>query len=250
MNYTELSPQDDFSWRGWEINPGDVMEVSITEEDGHVLYRFVPEETAEYCFYSYDASGDPKAGLYNASKQLIESYDDNSAGNNFRIARLFSEGETYYFQAGMCSGTGSYKVCLQKPDFQCFAVGEPERTVSPNEDVTLEVNATSSAPISYQWYDENDNAIEGATSSSYTFKPEKNRTYYCQISDEGGNSATIYYTVQVENHLNAYPEGGEEYSDYKYFYVEPGTSLDLGVSVSADDISGLTYEWRNESGLD
>ena len=44
------------------------MSVSLTDENDYVLYRFVPEETSRYQFYSYDADGDPKAGLYDESK--------------------------------------------------------------------------------------------------------------------------------------------------------------------------------------
>lgn len=47
QSFAELSPDDDFS-NAIEIHPGDVMGVSLTDENDYVLYRFVPEETSRY----------------------------------------------------------------------------------------------------------------------------------------------------------------------------------------------------------
>ncbi len=237
----------DFS-KATEIKAGDQYDVNIAEEDDYVLYRFVPEETAKYSFYSDNNNGDPKAALYLGDQSFVNYWDDES-GSNFRIEKIFTEGETYYFEAGMFSGTGSYTVHLEKNDseFEADCVGSSSRTVSPGDEVTLEVAVISSSAVSYQWYDTNYDPIEGATASSYTFTPPTGGSYYCNVSDENENSINVYFSISIENNLKAYPEGLDEGHDYQYVYVTPHSSADLKVNVSAADMTNLTYKWYDSN---
>ena len=230
------------------------MGVSLTDENDYVLYRFVPEETSRYQFYSYDADGDPKAGLYDESKELIITSDD-ADGPNFIITETFTQGETYYFQAGMFQGetcsSCSYKISLIQTDLECEPVGETDLYVSPDEEVTLKVSASSSSEISYQWYSGGySTLIEGADSSSYTFTADKSESYTCVVSDESGSSDAVTFYVQIENHLNAYTvdENGDTASSID-IYAEPNKPVNLTVTVEADDISQLTYEWYKDEEL-
>ncbi len=95
---------EDAPWNG-----GDVTDLSLDEtyevyvEDGaSVWFRFVPEETGNYKFYSFDKeSGDPYAYLYDAEGDYLRDDDDGATGDylNFAIRGPLTEGETYYFEA-------------------------------------------------------------------------------------------------------------------------------------------------------
>ena len=90
-------------------NGGDVTDLSLDEtyevsvEDGaSVWFRFIPEETGNYKFYSFDKeSGDPYANLYDAEGNYLRDDDDGATGDdlNFAIRGPLTEGETYYFEA-------------------------------------------------------------------------------------------------------------------------------------------------------
>ncbi len=248
QNSVDASASVDFS-NAEEIKAGESHKVDITEEGGSVLFRFVPEETAAYSFYSDENSGDPRASLYDADKSLIGTWDDQN-GNNFYIQRTFEKGETYYFEAEMYSGTGSYSAHLIKDEFYAEYATGSNRTVFLNDEVTLEVRAFSNSALSYQWYDiDNEEKIEGATSAAYTFTAQKNASYRCHVSDENGNYNDLYFNIYIDNRLKAYviDEYGDE-TAWPTVNVAPNGSAELNVTVSADDMTGLTYKWSDSNG--
>ena len=127
--------------------------------------------------------------------------------------------------------------------------------VSPNEKATLQVEAASDYPesITYQWYFDG-NSIEGATGASYVTGPVTGSgTYRCEVEDGYGANSTIDFYVSVQNNLDAQPvvEGGTEDDEYwdaeVYLYVRPNEERTLSVDVSADDLTGITYEWYDLS---
>ena len=243
QNYIELSPEDNFS-KAIEIKAGDTKNVSIADEDGYVLYRFIPKATKGYSFYSFNNTFDPVCHLYDSQKQLIDVYHDTDEDDNFNFNRILTAGQTYYFQVGTSNEDGgTCKVHLEQIDFSCERVGESDLKVPLNEKVTLQVKAVSSSKIYYQWYDSNDKAIRGATSAAYTFTASKSDYYYCDISDESGHEEEIFFSVNIENHLKIYPEGEDEDSGEKIIYTAYNTSVDLRVIVSADNTTGLSYSW-------
>ena len=231
-----------------EIKAGDVKTADFSGGNSFVLYRFTPEETADYIFGS-SSSGNTYAELYDSSLSFMGMSDDDD-DLNFRFYETFYEGETYYFKVGKwASDLTSFKVHLRKPYYSYESVGDEYRAVSPGETVSLEVKAESSSEISYQWYDPDYNPIEGANSSTYTFKPQKSGSYYCDCQDEDGHYGAVYYRVEIENHLAVFPEGQNEWDNSKYIYASLNETVDLNVTVTADDISGITYQWRNNDGL-
>ena len=244
QNYIELSPEDNFS-KAIEIKAGDTKNVSIADEDGYVLYRFIPKATTGYSFYSFNNTFDPVCHLYDSQKQLIDVYHDSDEDDNFQFNRILTAGQTYYFQVGTSNEDGgTCKVHLEQIDFSCERVGESDLKVPLNEKVTLQVKAVSSSQIYYQWYDSNDKAIRGATSAAYTFTASKSDYYYCNISDEAGNEEDLSFWIGIENHLKIYPEGEDEDSGQKIIYTAYNTSVDLKVIVSADNTNGLIYSWE------
>ena len=289
-----------------EIKAGDVKTADFSGGNSFVLYRFTPEETADYIFGS-SSSGNTYAELYDSSLSFMGMSDDDD-DLNFRFYETFYEGETYYFKVGKwASDLTSFKVHLRKPYYSYESVGDEYRAVSPGETVSLEVKAESSSEISYQWYDPDYNPIEGANSSTYTFKPQKSGSYYCDCQDEDGHYGAVYYRVEienhlavfpegqnewdnskyiyaanstscttapvteydfyrcnvtdqygnsweanfyiyVENHLNAYPEGEDEYTDRTVIHAVPNQTVDLKAIVTADDMTGITYTWYDDNG--
>ena len=97
-----------------DIEPGDTKTVNIHAQYGSETYRFVPEHTGYYAFYSsgdYDTYGE----LLDEDMNALDSYDQGGENNNFRICKFLREGETYYFKAKMWNAdTGSFDVTLEE----------------------------------------------------------------------------------------------------------------------------------------
>ena len=238
------SDSDDFS-NFIEIEAGEDKTADFSGGNSFVLFRFTPDETCEYRFYS-DSDVDTYAELYDSSLSLIYA-SDNDDGSNFKIYDTFNEGDTYYFKVGSWdSDLTSFKVHLRKLYFSYEFVGEDFRRVSPNETVTLEVNADSSSEISYQWYDPSYNPIEGADSSTYTFTARNSGVYSCHIHDEDDNIAVVEYQVIIDNNLTADAE--DEYgnqTDWQDVKANLNETTELNAFVTADDMEGLTYKWTD-----
>ena len=245
QNAAAISPDADFS-DAIEINEGESKTVTIAEENGYVLFSFVPKETQGYAFYSSNREGDPYCYLYDSSHSQID-YSDDASDTNFLIKRVFTAGETYYFQACMYGeSTGTYTVHLEKRGLIVDPEGVQYREVSPNTEITLEVNAVSSSEISYQWLLGED-PIEGSASSAYTFVPQKNGTYVCRVSTESGDSEEVSFKITVQNDLRVYPEGSTD-SNYRDVPALPNTSVNLNTIVTAENTENLTYRWYIDKG--
>ena len=125
------------------------------------------------------------------------------------------------------------------------------KTVAPGETLTLEVevSATDTEGITYQWADRTDGwtLIEGATSASFT-TPEiyEYNSYECVVTDKYGSTVSVYYYLGIENGLYAYPKGGYEDSNYLEVTVAPGDDAVLEV-VAGADTGDLAYQWRDDN---
>ena len=87
--------------------------VSITTSGGVAYFQFVPRATGTYKFYSSNnGSNDPVGALLNSAGNTIIRNDDSS-GYNFSITYECLAGTTYYIQAYLYSGTGSYTLNVQ-----------------------------------------------------------------------------------------------------------------------------------------
>jgi hypothetical protein len=129
--------------------------------------------------------------------------------------------------------------------------------IAPNK--TLDLNVTVSADdmdgLTYEWTDSDGNPVEGAGTTSCTVGPvTKNKYYYFRVSDRYGNNTSVTFDVCVENHLQAYTTYYDEDSEEEQtatdrtIYVAPNDSVDLNVTVTADDMDSLTYEWTDNDG--
>lgn len=86
---------------------------NISNQGTYQYYKFVPECTGVYVFYT-DGSYDTRGYLYNSSRNQIASDDDSGYEDNFNITYTLSKGETYYLSAGMYDSddTGSFTVSV------------------------------------------------------------------------------------------------------------------------------------------
>lgn len=124
------------------------------------------------------------------------------------------------------------------------AVGSPRKSVAPGEAATLRltVQADDMTDITYQWY-KNDDPISGAEGDSYTTPPFETYTdYTCRVTDRYGNTEECWFCVFVPNHLSVQPGDGKD-----TLSVKTGESATLRLTVSADDMTGLTYRWYDEN---
>ena len=119
--------------------------------------------------------------------------------------------------------------------------------VSANTSVDLNVNVSADdmSQLTYKWYN-NGTEIQDADSTTYSTNPvTKNDNYYFEVCDQYGNRKTVSFNIVVQNNLDAYTidENGSE-TRYRDLYVPYNESAELNVTVSADDMSQLTYQWH------
>ena len=116
--------------------------------------------------------------------------------------------------------------------------------------VTLKVKAEAldDSCLTYRWRD-NDWTQYETDGDAFVIKgAAESKEYCCEVQDQYGNWDTAYFNVVIENHLVAYPEGSEPDTDGLDKPVPPLTPVSLKVVVQADDMNGLTYEWREQRG--
>ena len=116
--------------------------------------------------------------------------------------------------------------------------------------LAVEVEARDTSAITYEWqkgpFDSEDEGfvtIEGATAAEYTIENlQEPASYRCVVRDQYEGYKEVTYHITIENNLNVY--AGENSHSYTFEKGVPfGTSLDLTVSVEADDTTELKYQW-------
>ena len=136
----------------------------------------------------------------------------------------------------------SFQIVLEN-NLEVNISGDAERYVEPGETVTLtvQVSADDMTGISYQWYrwsSDSGNEMVGTNSPTFTTDPIYGSVEYgCQVTDRYGMVEWAWVTVGIENHLLVRAVGSTERS------VPSGETAELAVSATADDMTGLTYQW-------
>lgn len=116
--------------------------------------------------------------------------------------------------------------------------------------LAVEVEARDTSAITYEWqkgpFDSEDEGfvtIEGATGAEYTIENlQAPASYRCVVRDQYEGCEKVTYHITIENNLNVYA-GENSHSYYFEKGVPFGTTLDLTVSVEADDTTELEYQW-------
>ena len=116
-----------------------------------------------------------------------------------------------------------------------------ELTINTGESVTLKVgvSANDTSGITYRWYDNEYNEIEGADSDTYVVENvQEDEEYRCSVTDRFGSRITCYfriYAMEVIDYVDVTRNG----SEYRWFGA--GGSTTLSVSVNSNVMDQLTY---------
>ena len=227
-------------------NQTDSPTIYVAPNETVELNAFVTADEMDGLTYEWtDSNGNPVEG----------------AGTTSCTVGPVTEAENYHLEVSDSYGNTAsvnYAVRVQN-HLTAYAEDEygnqtdwPTIYTAPNE--TVELNAFVSADdmdgLTYEWTDSDGNPVEGAGTTSCTVGPvTRSESYTLTVSDPYGNTACVNYDIRIQNHLNAYTKDkyGNE-TQWNEVYIAPNKTLDLNVTVSADDMEGLTYEWTDGDG--
>ena len=106
-----------------DIYVGDSRYVSVTLSSPYHYFRFTPEQTGKYKFYS-ESDVDTVVLLYEETEH-IDYNDDDGDGSNFSLERTLFAGHTYYYETRLYDyGNGSYTVHLEQVSSAKFEIAE------------------------------------------------------------------------------------------------------------------------------
>lgn len=125
--------------------------------------------------------------------------------------------------------------------FSVVAVGETDLTVSKNDTVTLQVEASAnSGEFTYQWL-QNESWLEDATAASYTAENVTEYAHYtCMVTDAYNNMKYVdfYIRVNEDTGLTVVADGDTTVE------VKSGTRATLKVIANTTAETELTYLWH------
>lgn len=120
---------------------------------------------------------------------------------------------------------------------------------SAGDTVTLQVEATPAAGLTYQWREcrwggmaigHYNVPMKNGTSATLTV-PKMTSEYICVVSDANGYRKSVYFQVNVDNWLSV------EYTGPEYIAIFPGDSLTIdgkNFQIDAKDKSQLEFSWQ------
>ena len=231
-----------------EIAVGGQTDVYVTLKEPCRLFLFVPQESGSYRFFTEGEGTDTYGELYDENGVKVAENDDVGeedancsidyaclAGKKYCLrVRHYSYGELY-FSLRLEKNEASFQACPACPSFWYLQA---------RESVTLSVSAYSNTPLTYQW-NRFGADIPDSNSDSFTVEADQAGMVSCTVTDQEGNTETCFFEIMVDNHLKAFPEGAESDAE-KTISTKPGKTIALDVKTSADDTSGLWYEWYQE----
>jgi hypothetical protein len=179
--------------------------------------------------YTWYGSG----GAIDGAASDSYTVENVSGYSNYRcyVDDGYGNGQTVYFYVSI--------------DNEFSAEAETEDVFAePGESAALKVNVTAKnmTGVSFKWYDDDYNIIDGVVGDSYTVENVGGRTsYHCNVQDGFGSSTTVWFYVGVDNGFSAKAAA-------QTVYAEPGADVSLKVNVTAKDTDGMTFKWyRNGS---
>lgn len=143
------------------------------------------------------------------------------------------EGEWWCVIISPCGNVVSERATI-RVNLPPSIVTEPASTdVCRGATFTLEVQASGTEPLQYQWY-RNGTPITGATGSTYQADADQTATYSVQITNACGTVQSQSVTVRVKEppQITQQPQGGT---------VAPGSRVELSVVATGEP--PLSYQW-------
>ncbi len=214
---------------------------NITEGGAYAYFSYTPDDTDFYKFTSF-AESDTYGYLYDADWNVLAEDDDSGEDFNFRVSAELQAGNTYYFGARYYSSerVGSFPVLLSRDFDNHFSAApvQSELNVPLGETATLEMSVSGRdlSKVSYAWYDEDWNRIEGETGSSLTTPSVRSfLRYLCEVQDGYGYDRTFEFRVAVETHFSV--------QEPDAVLVPMGERATLEAEVYSDYPDHLSYQW-------
>ena len=177
--------------------------------------------------YQWSDNGTPIAGATSSTYTTPPTTSSNS-GSVYTVTVSNSVGST---PAGPATLTVNTAPVITNQS--------PNQTVTSGQTATLNVTATGTGPLTYQWSD-NGTPISGATSSTYTTPPNSSSTsgsiYTVTVSNTVGSTTSVPITITV----NTPPVITNQ---------TPSQTVNAGqtatFSVTATGTGPLTYQWSD-----
>ncbi|MDD4149467.1 MAG: immunoglobulin domain-containing protein [Bacteroidales bacterium] len=185
--------------------------------------QFTPVTEGDYLNYLWLAGGEMIVGQTNSTLTISAPTNPHQVGYNFVAYNV-------------CNSDTSNVVFVSVKTLPLISASPNDHQVCLGESVTLNATATANSPITYQWYDEDNQIIDGATSTSLDIELAANDIahYYCVFSNMCGtvNSDTAEIITRMPPEITQQPVGG-------VFCVGD----DVSMSVKAVGATPIYYQW-------
>jgi len=199
-----------------------------------------------------NASGDDLTGVTYAWSQrlLVEGSTNNyryvtlqgETGNTLPVSNITERGE-YYCDVKDAYGNYSYiQFVVGINNHLSVKTNQSQVSVNYGGTATLKAIATADEMdgLTYRWT-RNDNTgyvFNEVTGNTFTTGAiTEFESYCCTVTDKYGNIGEAYFSISVNNHFQASAETNP-------IKISKGGKATLKVTVSGDDITGVTYRWR------
>lgn len=147
-------------------------------------FKFIPNVTSEYLFYSCDSSGDPRFWIYDSNLNLVGTNDDDGGNHNFKLTPTLTTGQTYYLVNGHYgSNSGDYTLCSG------IAVDIPTNSYyikNIGTGLNIDIHGPAAQEYVHQWSfhisDQEDWIIQKQNDDYYTIKSKYGDQKYIGIS--------------------------------------------------------------------
>ena len=232
-----------------QFMPEQTKGITATEDNsGEAIYKFVPEESGTYKFYSHDSDFDTYGHIYDSELNEIYYDDDDGDGNNFYIEFDAVAGEVYYLKARPYSTetSGQYSVSVNKLvsatslelsaesiSGKVCSVWDVTVSLIPENAKKEQITWSSSdeAVVKLIYIDNNDCQLQlvGTGTATVTVTSENGLTDSCAITVDAPVEIEEGETVQLECSDNEYKE--------TYKFVPQAT----GLYEFKENINGASY---------
>lgn len=202
-------------------------------------FSFTPTMSDSYDFH-FDVFPGATVTLYDQDdEQVATVYHDSCIAE--MTAELSAEVIYYIEVTNSDDSSGSYNINVRRtPAITVEAVGDTDFEVNYGSPVRLEVNASSrlGTELTYFWSSSDSGIVPEECNSNVLEIDEITKTtwFYCTVSDEYNNYVSESFVVRT-NRFSATADSPATQ------YVAAGSSADLKVKLSGDDLSKVEYSW-------
>ena len=235
-----VSINNDFSaWAADSEDQGTWLELHVAPEStAELKVAFQARDEESVSFEWYLRGWDPIEGADKAvyttppveSYTYYECYVYDTYGNSTWITfNVYVDNELSAYIAGTKRTSQNYTVDL-----------------ADSLTLAVDVNAIDSEGLTITWYKDWENEeIEGEHEPVLnTGELTSSTEYECRVSDRFGNTAYVFFNIDVQLNFSAHVKGTSRTS--ATLTVQPGDTPVLEVEIEADDPDALTVEWTKD----